>query len=120
MSEYITREEFEAFKEDLLKSLPALMLSLSLQYTDKILKQKLFYRRNPDLEEHRVLMGTIITRIDLEDPLLPYEEKLEKASKEVREIVFAQTRAKTIIKEHDTTTTQNSEPQEKIGAEVGG
>lgn len=83
----ILNRVYDKAVEDTLRSIPQVVGSLSKHAVKLNELSKDFYKTNPDLTDHKELVGKTISKIESENPGLAYEEVLKKVLPEVRNSV---------------------------------
>jgi hypothetical protein len=85
----ITEEEkrdiIEQAKEEFLLMLPATIGNLLANHAAMTKLNAQFYKDHPEFAENKQVVASVLEKVDGENPLLPYEDKLNKAIPLIRE-----------------------------------
>lgn len=79
------QEIIDAAVEKALLSLPAVMGNLMAQQVVYNKLNSQFYKDHPDFAAHKDVVASTVEKVDGQNPLLSYEEKLAKAVPEIRQ-----------------------------------
>lgn len=69
--------------EKALKMLPDIMGTLMNQRFAMLKLNEEFYKEHPEFKDHKEIVAAVIEKVDGEDTLLPYDQKLVKAIPEI-------------------------------------
>lgn len=86
MEELTEREQYlidKAAEKALLK-LPEVVGNLMTQHASLLQMNRDFYKEHPDFANHKDVVASAIEKVDGENPLIEYDEKLKKAVPEIK------------------------------------
>ena len=86
MEELTEREQYlidKAVEKALLK-LPEVVGNLMTQHASLVQMNREFYKNNPDFANHKDVVASVIEKVDGENPLLEYDQKLARAVPEIK------------------------------------
>ena len=87
----LLEETKQAAVEESLKALPGIIQTLIVSASKLQSVSTDFYKKNPDLEQHKPLVGQVIQELEGENPGISFEQLADKAGKTARErIGFSQ------------------------------
>jgi hypothetical protein len=97
MSEFITKEEFEARLIDLkheaveeaLRVLPSVLQNLVVQVAHVKELRDNFYRDHPELDSHKEIVAKVVEEVEASNPGLIYDKLMEKVAPIARQRIKA-------------------------------
>lgn len=79
------REIIEQAKEEILLALPAVVGNLMTSHAALAKINSEFYKTYPEFREHKSVVVSVLEKLDGDDPIGSYEEKLKKAVPLIKE-----------------------------------